>query len=160
MMPLTPEENALFWLMNGGLNVRRDTSSRLIYVGIGAHDPELATGLTNTLVDLFVEETYRTRYEAIVKSSEWLSRQLDDIRARMETSNRVLTDFQKSTFVSDTSGDTSSFSEKMTELGRQLTQAQADRIQLEALLRRGRPSGREVELFLGALAAVRRSLPS
>ena len=135
MTPLTPEESALLWLLRDGLNVRRDTSSRLIYVSIGAHDPELATVLTNTLVDLFVEETYRTRYDAIVKSSEWLSRQIDDVRARMETSNRVLTDFQRSTFVSDTSGDTSSFSEKMTELGRQLTQAQADRIQLEALLR-------------------------
>ena len=70
-----------------------------------------------------------------MKSSEWLARQLDDIRARMMESNRVLAEFQKSIGVADVDGNKSTFADQMTELNRQLTQAQADRIQLEALLK-------------------------
>ena len=47
-----------------------------------------------------------------MKSSEWLARQLDDIRARMEESNRALVEFQKSIGVADVDGNKSTFTER------------------------------------------------
>jgi polysaccharide biosynthesis transport protein len=117
------------------LTIKRDTASRLISVSFSSHDPEMAAQVTNTVVAAFIDGTYQDRHDAIMKSSEWLARQLDDIRARMVESSRALTEFQKSIGVADVDANKSTFTEQMAELNRQLTQAQADRIQLEALLK-------------------------
>ena len=132
---LNPGEYSALHSFRLHLNVKRDTASRLISVSFSSHDPKMAALVTNTVVSTFIDDTYRDRHDAIMKSSEWLARQLDDIRARMEESNRALAEFQKFIGVADVDSDKSTFTEQMAELNRQLTQAQADRIQLEALLK-------------------------
>jgi polysaccharide biosynthesis transport protein len=132
---LSPAENSALGAFRAHFTVKRDTSSRLIAVSFASTDPKLAALVTNTAVDTFIDDTYRDRHDAIMRSSAWLARQLDDIRTRMEESNRVLADYQKSIGVADVDDNKSTFTEEMGELNRQLTQAQADRIQLEALLR-------------------------
>jgi capsular exopolysaccharide synthesis family protein len=132
---LSPGEYSALHSFRAHLNIKRDTASRLISVSFSSHDPKMAALVTNTVVAAFIDDTYRNQHDAIMKSSEWLARQLDDIRARMEESSRALAEFQKNIGVADIDADKSTFTEQMTELNRQLTQAQADRIQLEALLK-------------------------
>jgi succinoglycan biosynthesis transport protein ExoP len=132
---LSPGEYAALHSFRAHLTVKRDTASRLISVSFSSHDPRMAALVTNTVVAAFVDDTYRDRHDAIMKSSEWLARQLDDIRARMVESSRALAEFQKTIGVADVDANKSTFTEQMVELNRQLTQAQADRIQLEALLK-------------------------
>jgi polysaccharide biosynthesis transport protein len=132
---LSPGEYSALHSFRTNLKVKRDTASRLISVSFASHDPKMAALVTNTVVAAFIDDTYRDQHDAIMKSTEWLSRQLDDIRARMQESNRVLAEFQKSIGVADVDSNKSTFTERMTELSQQLTQAQADRIQLEALLK-------------------------
>ena len=142
IVQLTPAENAALGKFRAHLQVQRDTSSRLITVSFASNDPRLAALITNTVVNTFIDLTYQDQHDAIMKSSEWLARQLDDIRSRMETSNKVLAEFQKSAGIADLDDNKSTFTQQMAELNSQLTQAQADRIQLEALLssvRRGSP---------------------
>jgi uncharacterized protein involved in exopolysaccharide biosynthesis len=118
------------------MKVARDTSSRLISVSVGAHSPVLAAEVTNTLANMFIERDYKMRHDAIMQSSQWLGRQLDDIRARVDESNRTLADFQKSTGIAALDNTQSTFSAQMVELSRQLMQAQADRAQLQAYVER------------------------
>jgi polysaccharide biosynthesis transport protein len=132
---LTPGEYSALHSFRANLNVKRDTASRLISVSFASHDPKMAALVTNTVVAAFIDDTYRDQHDAIMTSTEWLARQLDDIRARMEESNHALAEFQKSIGVADVDSNRSTFTEQMDELNRQLTQAQADRIQLQALLK-------------------------
>lgn len=132
---LSPAEHTALGIFRTHLTVKRDTSSRLIAVSFASTDPRLAALATNTTVDTFIEDTYRERHDAIMRSTTWLARQLDDIRTRMEESNRVLAEYQKTIGVADVDANRDTFTEEMADLNRQLTQAQADRIQLEALLR-------------------------
>jgi len=132
---LSPAEYDALRAFRSHLTVKRDTSSRLIAVSFASTDAKVAALVTNTAVNAFIDDTYRDQHDAIMRSTEWLSRQLDDIRARMVESNKVLADFQKSIGVADLDSNKSTFTEQMAELNRQLTQAQADRIQLEALLK-------------------------
>jgi polysaccharide biosynthesis transport protein len=129
----TPAEAAALHVFQRSVQVQRDTSSWLINVSCASHDPRLAALVANTLVDQFIERDYRIRHDTIVQSTQWLSRQLDDIRTRMQDSDRSLTEFQRESGITP-SGTESSFDQKMAELNRQLMAAQADRIQLEALL--------------------------
>ncbi len=133
-VPLTPAENKALRVFQESRKVTRDAASRLISVAVAAHDPLVAAAVTNTLVNMFIERDYKLRNNAISQSSQWLQRQLDDIRQRMDDSNRALTNFEKDKGISTIGDNQNRFSDEMLELSRQLMQAQADRIQLESYL--------------------------
>ena len=134
-LQLTEQEKAALGSFHAALKVRRDTSSRLVLVSFSSRDPQLAALVANTTAQIFIEDTFQNRHNAIMKSSEWLSRQLDDIRTKMESSSKALAEFQGSIGVADVDGDKSTYTEHMGELSRQFTQAESERIQLEALLK-------------------------
>jgi len=135
---LSPAESDALRAFQDRLKVTRDTGSRLIQISFSSHEPALSSLVTNKLLDTFIEESYSTRHDAIVKSTQWLSRQLDDIRKKMDESNRALADFQRTNAIADTGEKGNTVAEEMADLNRQLTQAQADRIQLQAFLARER----------------------
>ncbi len=132
---LTPAENNALANFKTDLTVRRDTASRLILVSFSSYNPELAAQVSNTLVQSFIDQSFQTRHDAVMKSTEWLSRQLDDIRQKMEDSSRALTQFQRASGVTDIDSNRTTFTEHMGELSRQQTLAQSERIQLQALLK-------------------------
>lgn len=132
----TPLENIALKTFRQRATVNRDSSSRLITASFGSHDPKLAALVTNKMIELFIEDSYRTRRDAIAKSTEWLSKQLDDIRLKMDNSNRALAEFQRANGIADTGENKNTVAEEMVELNRQLTQAEADRIQVQAFLAR------------------------
>src|SRR5438132_3745234 len=134
-LQLTPQEGIALERFKGLLDVKRDASSRLILVSFTSHDPQVAAEVSNTLVQSFIDQSFNTRLDAIVRSTEWLSRELDDIRTKMENSSRALAQFQGSIGIVDADDNRNTFTEHMGELTRQLTQAEAERIQLEALLK-------------------------
>jgi len=134
-LQLTLPEKAALGKFSQMLKVRRDVLSRLVVVTFASHDPQLSALVANTVAQTFIDDTFQNRHNAIMKSSEWLSKQLDDIRSKMETSSRALAEFQGTIGVSEMEGDKSTYTEHMGELSRQFTQAEAERIQLQALLK-------------------------
>lgn len=131
---LTPAEDQALVNFRGSRKVVRDTASRLITVSVATQDPVVAASATNTLVTMFIERDFKTRNDAILQSSKWLQRQLDDIRQRMDDSNRALANLQSTSGIGALGDNQNTYSERMIELSRQLMQAQADRIQLQAYL--------------------------
>ena len=65
--------------------------------------------------------------------AQW-QRQLDDIKKRMDDSNRALAAFENAKGFSAIGDNENTFSERVIELSKQLMQAQSDRIQLQAYL--------------------------
>lgn len=137
-LTLSTEENDALRRFEDNLTVKRDTASRLVTVSFASPDPGLAAEITNTLVQLFVERCYQARHDAIMQSTQWLSRQLDDIRSKMEQSNRAVVAFQRANGIADVDKDRSTVTDNLAELSRQKTQAETERIQLEAYLRKVR----------------------
>ena len=135
VVQLTPRESVALANFKSDLKVKRDVASRLILVSFDSRDPELAAQVPNTLVQTFIDQSFRNRHDAIMKSSEWLSRQLDDLRKKMEDSSQALSQMQQSIGVADIDTNKSTFTEHMGELSRQQTQAQSEKIQLQALLK-------------------------
>ena len=133
---LTPQEVSVLHAMQSQLTVKRDTASRLVNVSFATHDPALSAAVTNTLVRCFIDRTYQTRHTAIMESTEWLSKQLDDIRTKMEQSNHELAEFQRVSGIADVDQNRSTFTEAMAALSREKSQAQAERIQIESYLRK------------------------
>lgn len=133
--PLTPQENVALGNFKNAYKVKRDTASRLILVSFSSPDAQLAAQVANTAVQSFIDQSFQNRHDAVMKSSEWLSRQLDDIRKKMDDSTQALSQFQQSIGVTDIDSNKSTFTEHMGELSREQTKAQSERIQLQALLK-------------------------
>ena len=144
---LSNMENIALRNFREGLTIQRDTGSRLVKVTFSSHDPVLGALITNTLVNFFIERSHIERHDAIMESSVWLSKQLDDVRHAMQESNAALAAYEKAWGIVDLGENEkqNSFTERMTELNHQLTQAQVDRIQQEAYLN-GLQSGSEASL--------------
>jgi len=135
---LTPSEYRALALFNDSLHVKHDAASWLIDVSFAARDPKLAALVTNTLIEEFIERDYKGRADAIRESTNFLSEQLEDLRQKMEASDRALADFRKSSGITPVTNSRSSFDERAEELNRQLTLARVESIQLESLLAHGR----------------------
>jgi capsular exopolysaccharide synthesis family protein len=130
----TARENAALRGLRSRLSIRRDPSSRLVVVTFGSHEPRLSADVVNTLMKLLVQKNFESRNGAIAESAVWLSRQLDDIREKMERASRALADFGERTGIADVDPNTNTYSEKMGDLNKQLVQAAADRIQFQSFL--------------------------
>jgi capsular exopolysaccharide synthesis family protein len=140
-LQLTPAESAALRAFHTRLRVAHDPNSHVITVSVTAHDPKLAADITNTLMQTFVDRTLKMRHDAIASSRAWLQTQLNDVRAQTEQSNRELADFQKRTGVADIDETRNSYGDLMTELNRQTTQVQSERIQLESYLQKAGGEG-------------------
>src|SRR5581483_11908152 len=131
---LTPAENAALRAFHSRLKVTRDPTSRIITVSFAAHSPQLAATVVNTTLQMFIDRTYQNRHNSIVKSSDFLSAQLEDIRKKLDDSNKALAAFQEKTGIADIDDTKSTFSEKMADLSKQQTEAQGERVQLASVL--------------------------
>ena len=131
---LTTAENIALKYYQEHLGISLVPKSRVLLVKFTSTDPRLSAQVVNTLLDLFIEENYKSRYDAIAHASEWLSRQMDDIRGKAESSNQALASYQKAHGIVDVDEKQSSVSEKIADLNHQLAQAETDRIQLQAYL--------------------------
>ncbi len=140
-LTLTPAESAALRTFKTRMRVMHDPNSHLIGVSVIAHHPQLAATVTNTLMQTFVDRTLKMRHDAIANSRAWLQGQLNEVRSRAEQANRDLADFQKRTGVAEIDEARNTFGDLMTDLNRQTTQVQAERIQLESYLERAREGG-------------------
>lgn len=131
---VSPTELAALRNFQSRLSIRRDPASRLVRVTFAAHDPRLSAEVVNSLMKLMVQRNLEARTQAIAESSIWLSRQLGDIREKMESSARTLANFGAKTGIADVDPNTSTYAQKMSDLNKQLVLAESDRIQFQSFL--------------------------
>src|ERR1019366_2901557 len=96
-------------------------------------DPRLSADVANSVANTFIEQNIKTRFDSTMQAADWLSTQLADLQIKVETSQARLIEYQKSHGIVGTDDKQNLTFEKLNELGKQLTQAQADRIQKESL---------------------------
>lgn len=138
---LSAAESAALQTFRSRLKVVHDPTSHIISVSVIAHEPELAASVTNALMQTFIDRSLKMRHDEIASSRAWLQGQLDDISAKVEQSNRDLAAFQKRTGVAEIDEARNTFGDLMTDLNRQMTQVQSERIQLESYLQKARQGG-------------------
>jgi len=137
MEPDPAKTASLLGTLGGGLNVQLIRNSRLIQVSYTHPDPRLSTEVVNTLIRTFIEENFRTKYESVTQTSEWLSKELADLQLRVQTSEEKLVRYQKDHSILGIDEKQNIVTAKLDELNRELTAAQTDRIQRESNYRQG-----------------------
>jgi uncharacterized protein involved in exopolysaccharide biosynthesis/Mrp family chromosome partitioning ATPase len=109
-------------------------NSRVIEIIFKSCNPELASQIVNTVVQKFGDSDEFGRYDAVRKSSQWLTKQLEDVQNKARYSQLSLKRYREGYGIVDVDDTQNTFSERERELIHYHAQAQAERIQLEALL--------------------------
>jgi polysaccharide biosynthesis transport protein len=132
MRPDPAQAADLLGAFHGGLIVQLVPSSRLVQIGYTHPDPQFATEITNTLVKTFIEENFKTKYDSVTQTSEWLSRELADLQVKVQTAEEKLVRYQKDNSILGVDEKQNIVTSKLDELNKELTAAQTDRIEKEA----------------------------
>ena len=81
------------------------------------------------------------RVDKAMQATSWLSKQLDDLREKVEKSNEALAQFQNANGIVDIDEKQNTTTQTVEDLTRQLNAAKGDRIQLEAEVKSLNESG-------------------
>lgn len=115
------------------LNVKRVPNSRLIQVTFEAQDPQLAALVVNAHMKNFIEENFRSKYEATTQASDWLSAELEELRMKVEKSenDRLAYERQNQIWQIDEKQDITT--QKLASLSNAVTTAQTELATKQAL---------------------------
>jgi len=113
--------------------------SRLVAVRFDSLNPELAARVVNTLAQDYIDQSLEARWQATQKTADWLSQQLVGVKARLEKSEDELQAYARRNglvFLETDKGTSENVAnQQMQQLQEQLTKAQAERYEKEALYR-------------------------
>ena len=112
----------------GSLTVRATGETRIVEILADSTDPKVAAEFANTLISEFVDRNLDARWQTTQHTSEWLTRQLEEMRIKLERSEGKLQSYARRTGLLYTSGQNNVAEERLRQLQEALSQAQADRI--------------------------------
>ena len=117
------------------LNVQLIPKTQIVEVHFRCKDPQLASQIANAVATNYIEHNFQTKYKATLQTSDWLTKQLDDLKKHAEESQQKLTDYQKKTGILGTDETHNIILDKLEDLNKGLSAAEGDRIVKEAKYR-------------------------
>jgi succinoglycan biosynthesis transport protein ExoP len=119
----------------GSLKVNLSPNTRIIEVHYRSLDPQLAATVVNTLMQTYVENNFKARFDSTMQASDWLQKQLVDLQMKVETSQEKLVRYQREHEILGIDEKQNITMAKLDELNKALTAAESERMDKEALYR-------------------------
>jgi succinoglycan biosynthesis transport protein ExoP len=115
-------------LIAKNLEVHAEAKTRLVEVFYESTDPKLAADFVNTLTTEFIQQNLEARWKTTQQTGDWLTRQMEDVRIKLEKSEDELQSYANSADLVFTSEKDNVAEQKLKQLQEELSKAQADRI--------------------------------
>jgi succinoglycan biosynthesis transport protein ExoP len=119
----------------GSLSVKRVPNSRLIEVSFAAQNPQLAARVVNTHLQNYIEQNFRSKYDATTQASNWLSSELEELRIKVEKSEDARLAYERKNQIWQIDEKQNITTEKLADLSKTVTDAQTELAKKEALYR-------------------------
>ena len=127
-----PSQDELWKLAIGtaaaSVRVRASGTNRIVEITCDSTQPQVAASFANTLTREFIEQNLEARWKSTEYTGEWLTRQLQDIKIKLEKADEELNAYAKSAGLIFTDEKTSVEEDKLRSLQKDLLQAQSDRV--------------------------------
>jgi polysaccharide biosynthesis transport protein len=117
----------------GSLSVRRVPNSRLMDVSFESTDPQLAARVVNAHIENYIEQNFRSRYEATTQASTWLADQLNELKIQVEKSEDARIAYERQNQIWTLDDKQNITTQRLSDVNKELTEAQSDRMKKEAL---------------------------
>ncbi len=116
------------------LKISRIPKSEIISITARSKNPLLSAQIANGVVDAYLENNFRTRYEGSKDIKGWLSNELDELKSKVQAEQGEL--FKDASGLglinAGEQGETSLYEQQLSELQGEMVKAQVDRFTAEA----------------------------
>ena len=129
------ERPAILGAFLGRLHVKRIPNSRLIEVEFESEDPQLAALVANTHLQNYIEQNFRSKYDATTQASKFLSGELEELRTKVESSENARITYERQNQIWQIDEKQNITTQTMGDLNRAVTEAQTSLATKEALYR-------------------------
>jgi capsular exopolysaccharide synthesis family protein len=116
-----------------GLSVQPRRRSFLVEVNFSSPDPKQAARIAETITRQYVDLTLDQRVQAVSQGRNFIAKQLDITKARLEDSEQALQEFARGRNIFALEQEESVIHEKLADLNTRVTEAESQRIAAEAL---------------------------
>lgn len=106
--------------------------SRIVKIGIGSANPELAARVANAHVDGYIQHGFRLKSQANEEARRFLEGKLGELKDRVEKSEMTLNQFRRGKGIISLDDKENIVVDRLADLNRRLTEAEAERIGFEA----------------------------
>ena len=117
----------------GNLSVKRVPNSRLMDVSFESTDPRLAARTVNAHIATYVEQNYRSKYEATSHASDWLADQLRDFKIKVQKSEDARIAYERQNQIWTIDDKQNMTTQRLSDINKQYTDAQSERMKKESL---------------------------
>src|ERR1700716_3833148 len=117
----------------GSLSVKRVPNSRLMDVSFESTDPLLASRIVNSHIASYIEQNFRSKYEATTRASAWLADQLTELKIRVQKAEDARIAYERQNQIWTLDDKQNITSQKLSDINKQLTDAQSERLKKESL---------------------------
>ena len=114
------------------LKITRPPNTYILQISYRSPNRQLAGDVANEIAISYLAHTYRIRYKATASLSDFMERQIEELKAKMETSGAAVAQFERELNVINPEEKTSILSARLLELNSEYTKAQSSRVAKEA----------------------------
>jgi succinoglycan biosynthesis transport protein ExoP len=107
--------------------------SRLVRIHFDAHHADLAGQVPNALASEYVQLNLESRVQTTEQAKQWLAKQLDELKAKVERSEEVLQEFGSKHDIITLDEKENITMKRLSELNEALAKAEAERMAKEAI---------------------------
>jgi len=117
------------------LSVKRVPNSRLMDVSFESTDPQLAARIVNAHIASYIEQNFRSKYEATIQASTWLTDQLGELKIRVQKSEDARIAYERQNQIWTLDDKQNITTQRLSDVNKQLSDAQSERMRKESLFR-------------------------
>jgi capsular exopolysaccharide synthesis family protein len=115
------------------LKIEPIKESRLVKIHFDSYSPELSTRVPNFLAKEFIQMSLESRLDTKEQAKEWLTKQLDELRSRVESSDEALQKFGSQNDIFSLDDKENITLNRLNELNEALAKAESERMAKEAI---------------------------
>jgi len=116
----------------GGLSISSVPATRILEIRYSSTNPKLAAQIVNQIINSYIEQNLKARFQATAQTSEWLTKQLADLQLKVEISQEKLVQYQKEHGIVGLDEKDNVVISKLSALNSSLTAVEGQRMQAEA----------------------------
>src|SRR2546421_2569803 len=117
----------------GSLTVKRVPNSHLLDVSFESTDPQLGARIVNAHIASYIEQNFRSKYEATTRASAWLTDQLTELKIRVQKAEDARIAYERQNQIWTLDDKQNITSQRLSDINKQLTDAQNERMKKESL---------------------------
>jgi capsular exopolysaccharide synthesis family protein len=114
------------------LKVTRPPNTYLLLISYRSPDADLASDVSNAVASSYIFHTYDIRFRSSANLAQFMEKQLEELKAKMERSSEALARFERELNVIDPEEKTNILSARLLQLNTDYTNSQSDRVHKEA----------------------------